>query len=98
MGGHDEFIREACLSSLEQKRGIVATVHVVNYPFVCVDFRNQQRHVPFGIRNGADLGIQPLHLFQHFRSPIRSSRMAAAVADIKRAAETPFPATSAMTI
>ncbi len=40
----------------KQKRGIMATVHVVEYPFMCVDFRNQQRHVSFGIRYGTDSG------------------------------------------
>ena len=34
----------------------MAKVHVVEYPFMCVDFRNQQRHVSFGIRYGADSG------------------------------------------
>jgi hypothetical protein len=34
----------------------MVTVHVVDYPFMCIDFRNRQRHVSFGIRHGADSG------------------------------------------
>src|SRR5260370_14632451 len=49
----------------------MATSHVVDYSFVRVDFCNQQRHVPFGIRHGTDLGIQPFHLFQHVSITIR---------------------------
>ena len=49
----------------------MATVHVVDDPFVCVDFCSQQRHVPFGIRHRADLGIQPFHLPQHVSIKIR---------------------------
>jgi hypothetical protein len=43
----------------------MATVYVVDYLLACIDFRNQQRHVSFGIRHRTDLGIQPSYLFQH---------------------------------
>jgi len=45
-----------------------------------------------------DARVQPFHLLDHVSIAITSSRMAAAVADIRRAAGTPFPATSATTI
>ena len=37
----------------------------------CVDFRNQQCHVVFGIRHGDDLSIQPFHLLQHVSITVR---------------------------
>jgi hypothetical protein len=43
-------------SLLETEERIMATVHAADYPFMHVDFRNRQRHVPFGIRHGAGSG------------------------------------------